>query len=72
MSFDFDISKFDTTKEAINGIAGRAYQIVNNDNLASSVGLSISLNRNKKKCYYYYKLGKLFYNIWYINNYRRN
>ena len=47
-SSDFDISKFDTTKEAINGPSGFGYELVTNDNSASSVGLSISLNENKR------------------------
>lgn len=43
---DFDISKFDNTKEAINGNKNIAYKLTDND--ASKVGLSANLNSNKK------------------------
>ena len=42
----FDISKFDSTREAINGSKGIAYKLVNND--VSKIGLSTSLNSDKK------------------------
>lgn len=42
----FDISKFDTTKEAINGPKGRMYTLYTENETGS--GLSIDLNSNKK------------------------
>lgn len=45
---DFDISKFDTTKEAINVANGMAYEPVIDDNSASNIGHSIELNKNKR------------------------
>lgn len=43
---DFDITKFDNTKPAINGSEGIAYNLKNQD--TSNLGLSIRLNNDKK------------------------
>jgi len=45
---EFDISKFDTTKEAINGTDGMAYEPITNDTSTSAAGLSIKLDKNKR------------------------
>ena len=55
---EFDVSKFDTTKEAINGTSGWAYKPVEND--VSSIGLSIRLSKTKKSAVITIDWGKYF------------
>ena len=56
---DFDLTKFDEKKEAINGNSGWGYKL-SNDNFAKNVGLDIALNADNKSATITIDWGKYF------------